>query len=284
MRRVCCTFRGWKTPTFVCHCRDMTSASAATRLIEFRNAYLGLTVAALRTLDAVQLADDLHKRLGGMPSFFSGEGLLLDCAQLDQVPDRPDWAGVLSLLRRHELQPVGLINLPDSLREGARRAGLAVIDTEALSDALPTVAAQQAPGADIAARAEPEPAPPDAPASIPAGTLFVEKNLRSGQQVYARGGDLVVVGDVSNGAEVLADGCIHCFGALRGRAIAGAQGDVRARIIANRFGAELVSIAGVYQTFENGIPPRFAGRGTEVRLDKDPSGTVTLVLNPISHD
>jgi septum site-determining protein MinC len=96
--------------------------------------------------------------------------------------------------------------------------------------------------------------------------MFVDRPLRSGQQVYARGADLVLIGGVSPGAEVIADGSIHCYGPLRGRAIAGAQGDERARIIASNFGPELVSIAGVFRTFERGIPETLAGRAAQVRL------------------
>ena len=100
-----------------------------------------------------------------------------------------------------------------------------------------------------------------------APTMFVERPLRSGQQIYAHGTDLVLLGGVSPGAEVIADGSIHCYGPLRGRAIAGAQGNQAARIVASNFGPELVSIAGVYRTFERGIPEAFAGKPTLVRLN-----------------
>ncbi|ENO81436.1 septum site-determining protein MinC, partial [Thauera aminoaromatica] len=133
-----------------------------------------------------------------------------------------------------------------------------------------------------AAPAEPAPAaapPPVAAAATP--TMFVERPLRSGQQIYARGTDLVLLGGVSPGAEVIADGSIHCYGPLRGRAIAGAQGNQAARIVASNFGPELVSIAGVYRTFERGIPEAFAGKPTLVRL----SGTDhTLNLEALKLD
>ena len=96
--------------------------------------------------------------------------------------------------------------------------------------------------------------------------MFVDRPLRSGQQVYARGGDLVLLGGVSPGAEVIADGSIHIYAPLRGRALAGASGDSKARIFTTRFEAELVSIAGVYRTFENGIPDQLAGLPVQVQL------------------
>lgn len=96
--------------------------------------------------------------------------------------------------------------------------------------------------------------------------MFVDRPVRSGQQVYAKGGDLVLLAGMSNGAEVIADGSIHCYGPLRGRALAGAQGNTAARIITSNFGPEIVSIAGIYKTFEQGIAQNVAGRPAVVRL------------------
>ncbi|ENO85709.1 septum site-determining protein MinC, partial [Thauera linaloolentis] len=126
--------------------------------------------------------------------------------------------------------------------------------------------APQAPAPAPAAPPSPAPAVAHAPQAAAQPTMFVDRLLRSGQQIYARGTDLVIVGGVSPGAEVIADGSIHCYGPLRGRAIAGAQGDNKARIIASNFGPELVSISGVFRTFERGIPEAVAGRAAQVRL------------------
>lgn len=257
----------------------MTTAPSATRAIEFRNATLGATIAVLRETEPAALADALHKMLGGMPDFFSGEAAVLDFGSLAAQPARLDWAGLLSLLRRYQLQPVGVRNLSPDLLDGARRAGLAVLDNAELRDR------QGPPAAAPAARSEPPPAATQPPAAAPiaAGTMFIDRPLRSGQQVYARGGDLVVLAGVSHGAEVIADGSIHCYGPLRGRALAGAQGDTAARIIASNFGPELVSIAGVYRTFEKGIPEQLAGRAAHVKLS-GPANEHTLDLQPLQLD
>ena len=236
------------------------SAFASVRPIEFRNTTLGATVAMLQLVEPPALADALHKMLGGMPDFFNGEAVILDFSALRDVPSTIDWVGLNSLLRRYRLQPIGVFSLPPEHAEGARRAGMAELDAAAVRDrpAAPAVAPVQAAAAPLA----PAPAPQaDAPQ-----TVFVDRPLRSGQQVYARGTDLVLLGGVSPGAEVIADGSIHCYGPLRGRAIAGAQGDAKARIMASNFGPELVSIAGVFRTFERGIPDTVAGRGAQVRL------------------
>lgn len=256
------------------------SAIAPARLIEFRNTALGATVALMQSVEPTQLADALHKMLGGMPDFFNGEAVLLDFAALGSAPARADWAGLLSLLRRYRLQPIGVCNLDEGLAAGARQAGLAVLDSTSLRTQPPM---EQVPVAPSAVAAPPQSAPEPAPPVAAAQTVFVDRPLRSGQQVYARGADLVVLAGVSHGAEVIADGSIHCYGPLRGRALAGAQGDTRARIIASNFGAELVSIAGVYRTFEQGLPKEVSGRAAMIRLNAA-AGNQTLNIEALQLD
>ena len=250
------------------------STTASARPIEFRNTTLGVTLAVIQAAEPSTLADAMHKMLGGMPDFFNGEAVILDFGAVTQDPERVDWAGLQSLLRRYRLQPIGVIRLPEAHHESARRAGLALIDASQLVAQPPAEAPRRPAAAPAPAPAPPPSAPASAPASaapVPAGpaapTMFVDRPLRSGQQVYARGTDLVLLAGVSPGAEVIADGSIHCYGPLRGRAIAGAQGDHAARILASNFGPELVSIAGVYRTFDRGIPEAFAGKPTLVRLN-----------------
>ncbi|HRP74231.1 MAG TPA: septum site-determining protein MinC [Rhodocyclaceae bacterium] len=241
------------------------SAVHSARPIEFRNASLGATVAVLRETRPPLLADALHKMLGGMPDFFSGEAAILDFAELDELPGQIDWAGLLSLLRRFQLQPIGVRNLHPDHAANARKAGLAILDGVVLderSSPNPPPAPTPAPAPQTA----PQQSPVAPPAPVHAGTMFVDRPVRSGQQVYARGGDLVLLAGMSNGAEIIADGSIHCYGPLRGRALAGAQGNASARIISTNFGPEIVSIAGVYKTFEQGIPASIAGKPATVRL------------------
>jgi septum site-determining protein MinC len=104
--------------------------------------------------------------------------------------------------------------------------------------------------------------------SEPVTALQHPHPVRTGQQIYAQGCDLIVVGAVANGAEVLADGNIHIYGALRGRAFAGTLGDKSARIFCNEFRAEIVSIAGHYRVFEE-LPPELAGHAVQIRLEHD---------------
>jgi septum site-determining protein MinC len=122
-------------------------------------------------------------------------------------------------------------------------------------------------------------APQDEPAQRPlvfSPTLVVEGPLRSGQRIYARGGDLVVLSLVSHGAEVIADGSVHVYGPLRGRAIAGAKGDTGARIYSTAMDPQLVSIAGIYRTTEVALPAEVLGQPAQVRLDGE-----RLVVEPL---
>ncbi len=254
----------------------MTDASSA-KPVEFKGGTLTVTSALLRETEPARLADALHVMLGGMPDFFSGETLVLDFSALPATPDRIDWTGLLSLLRRYQTQPVAVRHLPEHLVAGARQAGLAILgaDTIRPGPARPVPEPAPAPAA---------PAPTSAPAEPGAApTIFVDRPLRSGQQVYARDADLILLGGVSHGAEVIADGSIHCYGPLRGRALAGARGDETARVISSNFGPELVSIAGVYRTFERGIPEAVAGKAAQVRL-RETAGKQELNLEALSLD
>jgi len=107
----------------------------------------------------------------------------------------------------------------------------------------------------------------------------VDRHVRSGQRVYARGADLVVLGVVSHGAEVIADGHIHVYAPLRGRALAGAMGDTNARIFATCMEPQLLSIAGIYRTTETELAAEVLGKPAQVRLDDE-----RLVVLPLAID
>ena len=111
--------------------------------------------------------------------------------------------------------------------------------------------------------------PSTPPAPAVRQTLVVEKPIRTGQQVYAENADLIVLGLVNEGAEVIADGHIHIYAPLRGRALAGASGDQNARIFAQSMQAELVSIAGIYRTFDQQLPPHLHRQAVQIYLQKE---------------
>jgi septum site-determining protein MinC len=97
--------------------------------------------------------------------------------------------------------------------------------------------------------------------------LIIDRPLRSGQQVYARNTDVVVLGMVSYGAEVIADGNVHVYAPLRGRAVAGARGNTEARIFSTCMEPQLLSIAGIYRAIDSPLPADVAGKPAKVRLE-----------------
>lgn len=264
--------------------------------IEFKAGTLTAMSAVLREIDIVRLADALQVMLGGMGEFFAGEATVIDITQVKQIPERVDWSGIQSLLRRYGLQPVAVRGAPEHLHDAARRAGLAVLSEQASklkSGTVVELKPVESPPAPAPAEESPAAAPstPSAantpgdtapPTEIPA-TMVIDRTIRSGQQIYARGCDLVILGAVSNGAEVIADGSIHCYGPLRGRAVAGAGGNRKARIFSSNFGAELISVAGVFRTFEKGIPGPIAGKPAQALLRGD-DDKAALVLEPLKLD
>lgn len=235
--------------------------------IEFKGTTLPIVVVTLRSLQADELARAATALFGGS-DFFDGDAAVLDLAQLVDVPE-PDWRRLKQVFKSHGLNVIGVRGGSEELRYGAAFAGL---PTYAVSDRPAAVTAARAATASPPAVVETAAAPPAELAAAPAPlvtrtpTQFVNRPLRSGQQVYARGGDLVVLAAVNAGAEVIADGSIHIYAPLRGRALAGAGGATDARILCTRFDAELVSVAGLYRTFDGGVPHALAGRPVQVRL------------------
>jgi septum site-determining protein MinC len=140
---------------------------------------------------------------------------------------------------------------------------------------LPQRVRDEQPQQPQAPQAEPEPEV-QASSQLPAPALVVDRPLRSGQQVYARGRDLVVMAMVNPGAEVIADGSIHVYAPLRGRAIAGARGNAAARIYAACMEPQLVAVAGTYRTAEVALPDNVRGKPAQVRLDGE-----RLVIEPL---
>lgn len=259
---------------------------------KIKNANFTLLVLHVIATDMEKLKTELETRLTQTPDFFSDTPIVLGLVAIAEAGIAPDFADLVSFMRAHGMWPVGVAGGSPEQRAAAVVAGLGL---------FPEASAR------LAAHAAPEPEPvaepvaqvqrelpgfetvPETPAREPAEassaaseasaeeevwappfarpTLVVDKPVRTGQRIYAEGADLVVLAIVNAGAELIADGDIHVYAPLRGRAIAGARGNEGARVFVQRMEAELISIAGCFQVFEEGVPEHVRGKPAQVHLE-----------------
>jgi septum site-determining protein MinC len=226
---------------------------------EIRFGQVGLAQMRVRTTDPGAILDELTGRIASAPQFFERAAVCLDLGALTHDPDGAETRSVLDAIRRAGMLPVGLAHGTATIEALARELSLPVL-TQFRAQPRAVAPVREQPAAQPAAVVE------AAGFSTPA--LMHHRPVRSGQRVYARHRDLVVTTAVGAGAEVMADGCVHIYASLRGRAMAGARGEVTARIFCQEFHAELVSIAGVFRVFET-IPEQLAGKPVQAWLDGD---------------
>ncbi len=239
---------------------------------DFKRTTFPLVSLVLRTPDVSELQRELHERLGDSPDFFDQDLLVLNLAAVRDEESPIDFRALVELLRSYRVQPIGAHGGSPEQMAAAAAAGLvATPEVSAAKSMAKSAPAQQAESAQKPAESAQKPAAP-----AMAKTVVIDKPLRSGQRIYAKGADLVVLEVVSFGAEVFADGNIHVYAPLRGRAVAGARGNVDARIFSTCLDPQLVAIAGVYRTIETPLPADVAGKPAQVRRVGD-----SLVIEPL---
>ncbi len=248
----------------------------AAESFKIKSAHLQTVALMIKTADWYALAVDLSAKfgpLGETPDFFERDALILDFSNLDANLPVQDFAPLLKVLKACRLVPVAVRGANAAWIEAARACGLveAQMDTPRSSPA--TAAATVPTLTEIAA---PEVVIQEVPQKVNresvregSGTMVVDKPLRSGQKIYARGADLVILAMVNQGAEVVADGNIHVYAPLRGKAMAGASGNIHARIFSTCLEPELMSIAGIYRTSEKPLADDVRGKAAQVRLSND---------------
>ncbi|WP_118179453.1 septum site-determining protein MinC [Paraburkholderia phosphatilytica] len=268
---------------------------------ELRSGVVDTLLFVVKTTDLEAMRVELTRRFEATPEFFANDVVAIDVRRL-AADERVPLAELAALLDSVRMRPIGVVAEPSQTwaAEGAlplleardrrvggkaaaeeagdaavQASGPAAADTAAA--AASAVAAAQPNGAQAAQAADPNgiPQPEAARTDSAPQTLIVERPLRSGQRVYAKG-DLVVLGLVSNGAEVIAEGNIHIYAPLRGRALAGVHGNHDARIFCTRLEAELISIAGIYRTTENPLPADVQGKPVQIWLDEE-----KLMIEPL---
>ncbi len=224
---------------------------------EIKSAELPLVALWLKSTDVLQLTQELHQRYGGASAFFDNDPLLIDLSPISENPKPLDFVALLTALRSFGLWPMAVRGGNETHTAQAQAAGL-VLANDTLIER-----------------------PAQTPTPVTAA-LVIDKPLRSGQQVYARGRDLIVMAMVNPGAEVIADGHIHVYAPLRGKAMAGARGNTEARIMTLSMEAQLLSIAGVYRTSENDLPAAVHGKAAQVRLQSASNGQDKLIIEPLN--
>jgi len=227
------------------------AASREESALEIRFGPLDLAQVRIRTLDPGAILDELTGRVATAPRFFERTAVGLDLALIEAPPGPVEVRAVIEAVRRAGMIPVGLVS------------GAPFVDPLARALELPVLPQFRPPS-----KPPPVLKPSESAAQEPelGRALIQQQPVRSGQRVYARLRDLVVTASVGAGAEVMADGCVHVYGALRGRAMAGAQGETTARVFCQEFHAELVSIAGVFRVFET-LPGDLVGHTVQAWLD-----------------
>lgn len=239
---------------------------------DIKSAQLPLVALSIKTNQLQDVSTELLAQFGPAgesADFFDHDAMVLDFGGAVKDADEASLEHLLQVLKQCRLKPIAFRNASEALSQVAQNCGLieAPVHMPSARSARAKEATSQPAVQTIEVIQE---VVKEVVREIPGPkTLVIDRPLRSGQKVYARGADLVVLAMVNPGAEVAADGHIHVYAPLRGKAMAGASGDTSARIFALSLAPELISIAGVYRTSENALPEGVQGKPAQVRLSAD---------------
>ena len=245
------------------------SLGTARSSFDLKSAHLPVMAVAVRDTQVNVIAQDLAQRLANDPDFFDNDPVLIDLQHVQDSTDAIDFPKLIKLLKKHRTVPVAVCNGSAEQMAAAHAAGLMPAP-----DAHPVRTKEVVREVEVI-REVPVEVIREVPAPA-ANAMIIDKPLRSGQQIYAKGCDLVVMAVVSYGAEVIADGNVHVYAPLRGRAVAGARGNANARIFSTCMEPQLLSIAGNYRALETDLPKDIAGKPAQARLDGE-----KLIIEPL---
>ena len=248
------------------------SKSPSSLPIEIKISTVVAISAILHSSDPIAIDAALKQMTGGVSDFFEDEFAVIDVGALRPEPTYIDWRALVDLLKKYRLNAVAVRGATPDMVDAIKARGLALDDGAGGDRAREDVAAASA---AVTTAPVPAPAPAPQPVQAPAPqtlalpAMIVDTPVRAGQRVYARGCDLIITAAVNNGAEIIADGSIHVYAPMHGRALAGASGNAESRIFGLSLQPELVSIAGVYRTFDDGFPAELARQPAQIRLVGD---------------
>ena len=239
---------------------------------DLKSARLEALTLRLFTADLAEIAALLDEKAAQYAQF-AHMPFVLDATHLKRA-DELDWAALVALFAARDWRVVALKHAKKDWSALAKTAGLLWLDDGKKANRQPENA-RAAQAGETANESTAATAKADGTAAQPETqvaarkTVVVTSPVRTGQQVYAEQADLVVLGMVSEGAEIIADGNIHVYAPMRGRALAGESGDKSARIFLQSMQAELVSIAGIYRVFEQDLPPSLHKKAVQIELQED---------------
>jgi len=234
-------------------------------VFQLKGSMLAITVLELARNDLDALDRQLAAKVALAPNFFNNAPLVLALDKLPAGQGAIDLPGLMRVCRSHGLRTLAI--------RASRIEDIAAAIAIELP-VLPPSGARERPLDPLAGEVKKKPEKPPEPTVKP--TKIITSPVRGGQQIYAQGGDLVVISSVSPGAELLADGNIHVYGPMRRRALAGIKGDTKARIFCQQLTAELVSIAGQYKVSEDLRRDPLWGAAVQVSLSGDVLNIIRL--------
>lgn len=240
--------------------------------VELEGMVSTLTVLCVKEDDAGAVERALRAKVETMPGFFQDAPVVFDLSAVDgqddddppRTPASLSLEALVAMARSLGLVPVGIRNGRSSRRDEAARAGVGLLRGAGRPAKQPSESVEDAPAQVDTERRTPGDRRQASEAAEP-GALTLRAPLRSGQVIYAERADAIVLASVNSGAELIADGNIHVYGALRGRALAGAHGDEGAQIFCQSLEADLVSIAGTYLRADE-LPEEFRGKPARMWL------------------
>lgn len=231
--------------------------------VELKGSVFTLPILQLRSSSISLIDTELGERLNKALKFFENAPVVIDLEKISDSDETLDFVELMKLLSQHVLIPVGVRNGSAQQNSLAISAGLAVLKGGVPQDAFKKEAAPE----QVKNNIHIESTAAVKQASNGSPTKIVTLPVRSGQQIYAMGADLIVMAPVNPGAEIIADGSIHVYAPMRGRALAGVRGDTNARIFCQKMEAELVSVAGNFRVFEETVPTDIRSKPVQIFLE-----------------
>ncbi len=249
----------------------VTAVTRSHAAFDLKGVMASMTVLRLRSRDLNLIERQLRAKVTQFPQFFQDAPVVLDLAELEGGLAGFPLGALVRALGVCRVVPVAVANIDDAYRAAALAAGLGIVSLNAPIGPAPRAPSAPGPtatpGSDGAATAAPAGPPAEAALRPPLAAhrvpMVIREPVRSGQLIYAERNDLIVLAPVNPGAQIVADGNIHVYAPLRGRAVAGAKGFTDACIFCQKLEAELIAVSGAYVTFDD-IPPDRLGKPAQI--------------------